>query len=144
MFLFYLDYLFLFRNIRYYLGAYASQVLFKLLKSKGGNFGQKWPKSWKQHAVQNEFRRERKTQSINWFDFRIHHEIQHYLSAGFFNTINRSCLIVTLQYVQNSLKITFFYVLVAHFFLKRYKWQDCSTAVTCLSYNIKLRPIPGV
>jgi len=41
--LFYLDYLLLFRNIRYYLGACASQVLFKLLKSKGGNFGQKWP-----------------------------------------------------------------------------------------------------
>jgi len=42
--LFYLDYLLLFRNIRYCIGACASQISLKLLKSKGGNFGQKWPK----------------------------------------------------------------------------------------------------
>jgi len=44
MILCYLDYLLLFRNIRYHHGACASQVLFKLLWSKGGNFGQKWRK----------------------------------------------------------------------------------------------------
>ena len=44
MILLYLDYLLPFRKIRYSLGACASQVLFKLLMSKEGNFGQKWPK----------------------------------------------------------------------------------------------------
>jgi len=44
MILFYLVYLLPVRKIRYYLGASASQVLFKLVKGKGGNFGQKWPK----------------------------------------------------------------------------------------------------
>jgi len=44
MTLFYLDYLLLFSNVRYYRGASASEVLFKLLWSKGGNFGQKWRK----------------------------------------------------------------------------------------------------
>ena len=44
MILFYLVYLLPFRKIRYYLGACASQVLFKWIKSKGGNFGEKWPK----------------------------------------------------------------------------------------------------
>jgi len=39
-----LDYLFLFRGIRYHLGACVSQVLFKLPWSKGVNFGQTWPK----------------------------------------------------------------------------------------------------
>ena len=44
MILFYLVYLLPVRKITYYLGASASQVLFKLVKGKGGNFGQKWPK----------------------------------------------------------------------------------------------------
>ena len=44
MILCYVDYLLLFRNIRCYLGTSASQVLFKLLWSKGVNFGQKWRK----------------------------------------------------------------------------------------------------
>ena len=44
MILFYFDYLLPFRKIRYYLGACDSQVLFKLVKGTGGNFGQKWPK----------------------------------------------------------------------------------------------------
>ena len=44
MILFYLNYLLPIRKIRYYLGACASQVLFKLLKSKGANCDQKWLK----------------------------------------------------------------------------------------------------
>jgi len=42
--LFYLDYLLLFRNIRYYPGAFVSQASFKLLKSKGVNFAKIWLK----------------------------------------------------------------------------------------------------
>jgi len=45
--LFYLDYLLLFRNIRYHRGACSSEVLFKLLWSKGtilAKNGEKWPK----------------------------------------------------------------------------------------------------
>ena len=44
MILLYLVYLLPIRKSRYYLGACASQVLFKLVKGKGGNFGQKWPR----------------------------------------------------------------------------------------------------
>ena len=44
MILFYLVYILPIKEIRYYLGACASQVLIKLVKGKGGNFGQKWPK----------------------------------------------------------------------------------------------------
>ena len=44
MILFYLVYLLPFRKCRYYLGACVSQVVFKFVKGKGGNFGQKWPK----------------------------------------------------------------------------------------------------
>ena len=102
MILFYLDYLLLFRKIRYYLGACASQVLFKLLKSKGAILaknGQNGQKSWKKHAIQNEFRREGKTQSEIWFDFCIYHEILYYISCGFVTIINLSCLTMTSHYV---------------------------------------------
>jgi len=51
-----MDYLFLFRGIRYHLGACASQVLFKLLWSKGVNLGQKWPKMAKNHENSMLFR----------------------------------------------------------------------------------------
>ena len=60
-------------------------------------YRQFWPKMakngqkpWKPHIVQNEFRRERKTQFKIWFDFRVYHKIVHNISSGFLNPVEAS------------------------------------------------------
>ena len=99
MILFYLDYLLLFRHIRYYRSTCASEVLFKLIKGKG----QFWPKVAKNRENRMLFKMNSKENGKRnpKFDFIFGFTMKFYITSlpGFFNTINDSCLAMTSHYV---------------------------------------------